>query len=89
MKTGISTEKQNSEVKIKTLKTKTEKLKISIKKQSGEVEIKKVKNKNGKVKNRNEITMWPPWASLDFAQEEKSRGGTVVTRAYIKESTYS
>ena len=80
-------------MKIKTLKTKTEKLKIkteiSIKKQSGEVEIKKVKSKNGKVKNRNEITMWPPWASLDFAQEEKARGGTLVTRAYIKESTYS
>ena len=25
----------------------------------------------------------------DFAQKAKSRGGTQVTRAYIKESTYS
>ena len=25
----------------------------------------------------------------DFAQKTKSRGGTLVTRAYIKESTYS
>ena len=25
----------------------------------------------------------------DFAQKAKSRGGTLVTRAYIKESTYS
>ena len=25
----------------------------------------------------------------DFAQKVKSRGGTLVTRAYIKESTYS
>ena len=25
----------------------------------------------------------------DFAQRAKSRGGTLVTRAYIKESTYS
>ena len=80
-------------MKIKTLKTKTEKLKIkteiSIEKLSGDVEIKIVKNKNGKVQNKNEITMWSPWASLDFAQKEKSRGGTLVTHAYIKESTYS
>ena len=27
--------------------------------------------------------------SLHFAQKAKSRGGTLVTRAYIKESTYS
>ena len=27
--------------------------------------------------------------SRDFAQKAKSRGGTLVTRAYIKESTYS
>ena len=28
----------------------------------------------------------PRW---NFAQKEKSRGGTLVTRAYVKESTYS
>ena len=27
--------------------------------------------------------------SRDFAQKAKSRGGTLVTRAYLKESTYS
>ena len=30
-----------------------------------------------------------PTARRDFAQKAKSRGGTLVTRAYIKESTYS
>ena len=27
-------------------------------------ENQKVKNKNGKVKHKNEITMWPSWASV-------------------------
>ena len=31
----------------------------------------------------------PPTPPRDFAQKAKSRGGTLVTRAYIKESTYS
>ena len=37
-------------------------------------------------KNRIQIGYCP---RRDFAQKAKSRGGTLVTRAYIKESTYS
>ena len=32
---------------------------------------------------------WRDCPRRDFAQKAKSRGGTLVTRAYIKESTYS
>ena len=42
-----------------------------------------------KVENKclfNSVSSCP---SRDFAQKAKSRGGTLVTRAYIKESTYS
>ena len=41
-----------------------------------------------KVENKclfNSVSSCP---SRDFAQKAKSRGGTLVTRAYIKESTY-
>ena len=52
MKTEISIEKQNDEVKIKTLKTKTEKEKmkteISMEKQNDEVKIKAFKTKTEK-----------------------------------------
>ena len=75
---GLTTEAQkghkmqNDEVKIKTLKTKSEKDKIKTKteteKQNIENKNGKVKNENRNVKNKNEIAMWPFWAS---AKSEK------------------
>ena len=37
----------------------------------------------------NKATKVPFCPHRDFAQKAKSRGGTLVTSAYIKESTYS
>ena len=37
---------------------------MSTEKQNGEVKIKKLKTKMEKWKIKNEITMWPPWASV-------------------------
>ena len=41
------------------------------------------------LENRNAFSVVYHCPRRDFAQKAKSRGGTLVTRAYIKESTYS
>ena len=39
------------------------------------------------LRKKSQSVLWLP--RRDFAQKVKSRGGSLVTRAYIKESTYS